>query len=282
MLRTLCATVALALALLVAAPAARADQWSKTFSVSGVPQLTLQVDNGQVSVNRGVANQVFVSVTTTGWKIPDDIHIIPSQQGNAIEVQVRQQQHWFSFSRGTIAVSVTLPPTANLDLSTGNGDVTLSSFGGSLRAATGNGTIHASDLRGNLAMHTGNGSFDGSGLDGSLDVHTGNGAIHASGRFDALELDSGRGGIHVTALSGSKMASGWRIGTGVGPITVVLPADISAELSASTGVGHIATKFPVTISGSLAGSSVNGRLGAGGPTLRIHTGVGDVTIERGD
>jgi DUF4097 and DUF4098 domain-containing protein YvlB len=282
MFRTLCATFGLALALLIAAPAAHADQWSKTFSVTGTPQLTLQVDNGQVSVNRGVSNQVFVSVTTTGWKIPADIRVIPSQQGNDVEVQVKQTQHWFTFSHGTTHVTVTLPATANLDLSTGNGDVTLGDLSGSLRATTGNGTIHATNLGGHLAFHTGNGGIDASGLDGSLRARTGNGAVRVSGRFDALELDSGRGHVHVTALAGSKMASDWSIGTGVGGVTVSLPANISADLSASTGVGHIATKFPVTVSGSIAGSSVRGRLGAGGPLLRIHTGVGDVSIERGE
>ncbi len=282
MSRTFCATLGLAFALLVAAPAVHADQWSKTFRVTGVPQLTLQVDNGQVNVSRGATNEVTVSVTTTGWKIPADVRVIPSQQGNDVEVQVRQTQHWFRFSHGTTSVSVTLPATANLDLSTGNGDVTLDSLRGSLRAATGNGTIHATDLGGHLVLHTGNGGIEASGLDGSLRARTGNGGVRVSGRFDALELDSGRGQVHVTALSGSKMASDWSIGTGVGPVTVTLPADISAELSASTGVGHIAARFPVTVSGSLTGSSVRGRLGAGGPLLRIHTGVGDVNIERGE
>jgi DUF4097 and DUF4098 domain-containing protein YvlB len=280
MSRTLCATLGLAIAALVAAPAAHADQWSKTFHVTGTPQLTLHVDNGRVNVTSGAANQVSVTVNTTGWKIPQGVRVIPSQQGNTIEVQVRQNQHWFSFSRGATEVAVTMPSGANLDLSTGNGDVTLSSLNGSLRAGTGNGAIHATDLRGSLALRTANGAIEASSLDGSLRAGTGNGTIRASGRFDALDVSSGRGSVDVAVLAGSKMTSSWSIGSGAGHVGVTLPANFSAELDASTGVGHISAKFPVTVSTSVVGSTVRGRLGAGGATLRVHSGVGDIAIER--
>ena len=124
------------------------------------------------------------------------------------------------------------------------------------------------------------GRIDASGIDGSLQTHTGNGRVTVAGRFDALDIDTGRGQVNATVLAGSKMSSDWRVGTGVGNVTVSLPPDFSAELDGSTGVGHVTVDFPVTVSGSFVGSSVRGRIGKGGAALRVHTGVGDVHIER--
>ena len=280
MRRTVPGSLAFAVALLVAAPAARADQWSKTFTVSAMPHLALEADNASLSISPGADGHVAVVVTTSGWQIPKDVHVIESQTGNDINIQVKQQQHWFSFSNGSTSVAITVPSQANLDVSTGNGAVTLGAITGTLRAGTGNGRIEATGARGDVYLHTGNGRIGGSGLDGSFEARTGNGAVRVSGRFDGLQIDSGRGQVQATALSGSKMASDWRVGTGVGDVTVSLPSNFSAELSGSTGVGHVTVDFPVTVSGSLAGSSVRGRLGQGGRTLRVQTGVGSIHIER--
>lgn len=280
MRRTLLASCAVALAMLAAAPAARADQWSKTFSVTAKPHLALDADNAALRVTPGAAGQVAVRVSTTGWKIPDDVRVTETQSGNDIQVNVKQVRHWTGFSHGSVVVDVTVPSRADLDLSTGNGAVTLGAVSGTLHIGTGNGHIEANGPTGGLALRTGNGRIEVTGTSGTLDAHTGNGSVRVSGRFDALQIDSGRGSVEATVLPGSKMSSNWRIGTGVGQVTVSLPANFSAELTGSTGVGHISTDFPMTISGSFTGSSVRGRIGKGGPTLSLHTGVGGIHIAR--
>lgn len=280
MRRMIFASFAVAAALLAVSPVARADDWSKQFSVTAKPHLTLEADNARLNVSRGASNQVAVRVTTTGWQIPKDVRITQSQSGNDIHVEVKQVQHWISFSHGSVSVDITVPAQANLDLSTGNGQVTLGAVSGMLHVGTGNGQITANGARGNIYLRTGNGRIEASEIDGSLSTHTGNGRVAVAGRFDGLDLDTGRGQVQATVLAGSKMSSDWHVRTGVGNVTVSLPADFSAELDGSTGVGHITVDFPVTVSGSLAGSAVRGRIGKGGPTLRLHTGVGSVHLER--
>lgn len=280
MRRMIFATFAVALALLAVSPTARADDWSKKFPVTAKPHLTLEADNARLNVASGAANQVAVHVTTTGWQIPKDVRITESQSGNDIHVEVKQVRRWISFGHGSVSVDVTVPAQANLDLSTGNGQVTLGAVSGMLHVGTGNGRVTANGTRGAIYLRTGNGRIEASKIDGSLSTHTGNGRVTVAGRFDALDIDTGRGQVQATVLAGSKMSSDWRVATGVGNVTVSLPADFSAELDGSTGVGHITVDFPVTVSGSLAGSSVRGRIGKGGPTLRVHTGVGSVHLER--
>jgi DUF4097 and DUF4098 domain-containing protein YvlB len=280
MRRTVSMTFAMALFALVAATAARADQWSKTFSVSAKPHLALSADNARLTVTPGTASQVSVRVTTTNRRIPDDVRIVESQSGNEIKVEVKQAHRLFDLGRGSVIVDVTVPSEADLDLNTGNGRISLGAITGNLRVGTGNGRVEASGPHGTLYVRTGNGQITATGLDGSLDAHTGNGSVHVSGRFDALRAESGHGQVEATVLAGSKMTSAWEVHSGVGSVTVRLPANFSAELDSSTGVGHISVDFPVTVSGSVTGSSVHGRLGNGGQTLRVHTGVGSVHIER--
>jgi hypothetical protein len=280
MRRTIFGSFAVVLALLVSATAARADEWSKKFPVTAKPNLTLQADNAALNISTGPAGEVAVRVTTTGWKIPADVRVTGTQTGNDIRVEVRQVHHWISFSHGSVTVDVTVPSQADLDLSTGNGAVTIGAVMGTVHVSTGNGRIEANGAHGSVSLHTGNGRVEATGLDGSLATHTGNGSVHVSGRFDSLRVDSGRGHVEATVLAGSKMSGDWQIGTGVGSVTVSLPSNFSAELEGSTGVGHITVAFPLTVSGSLTGSSVRGRIGNGGPTLRVHTGVGSVHIER--
>jgi len=280
MRRTLSMTFAVALVALATATAARADQWSKNYSVSGKPDLTISADNGRVQVIPGAAGQVSVRVTTTNRRIPDDVRVTASQDGNAIKVEVKQAHHFFHIESGSVEVDITVPAQVDLDLKIGNGPISIGAISGNLRAGTGNGRIEATGAHGGIYLRTGNGRITVSGLDGSLDAHTGNGSVDASGRFSALSAESGHGQVKVTVLPGSKMASAWEVRSGVGSVTVRLPAQFSAELDGSTGVGRITIDFPVTVSGELNHSSIHGRIGNGGPTLRVHTGVGSVHIER--
>lgn len=264
----------------MAATAARADEWSKHFSVSGKPGLTLTVDNGAVNFVAGNSGEVTVRVVTTEQRIPADLRVTGSQSGNQITVEVRETRRFLGSSHGRIDVEVRVPSDADLNVHTGNGSVTLAPVRGQEHIETGNGRIEANGLQGNLYLHTGNGHITGSGLAGILDASTGNGSISVTGRFDALTVKSGHGEVDATALDGSRLNSPWDISSGVGAITVRLPSNVSADLDGSTGVGRITIDFPVTVSGSLTGSSVHGRIGNGGAPLRVHTGVGSVRIER--
>jgi len=100
------------------------------------------------------------------------------------------------------------------------------------------------------------------------------------GRFDVLDLRTGDGGIEAEVERGSKVSAAWTLRSGDGGITLRLPDDLSADLDAHTGDGHITLDFPVTVAGSISPSSVRGKLGAGGPPLRVQTGDGSIHLQR--
>jgi hypothetical protein len=100
------------------------------------------------------------------------------------------------------------------------------------------------------------------------------------GRFELLDLRTGDGGIEAEAEAGSKMGGAWSLRSGDGGITLRVPADLSADLDAHTGDGHITVDLPVTVAGSISNSTVRGKLGAGGPPLRVQTGDGSIRLQK--
>ena len=86
--------------------------------------------------------------------------------------------------------------------------------------------------------------------------------------------------MDVTACAGSRVASGWKLRTGDGNITVNLPDGIGADLDAHTGDGRMACDFTVAVSGKVEATRLRGPMNGGGPTLAVRTGDGNIKIVR--
>lgn len=131
-----------------------------------------------------------------------------------------------------------------------------------LEIETMNGGIRLSDVRGEIDVRALNGGVDLSGVSGDVRARTTNGGLH-------VELD-GR----------SWNGSGLDAQTTNGGVTVVVPADYSAQLETGTVNGGFDIDFPITIRGKI-GRRLSTTLGEGGPTIRAMTTNGGVHIVRG-
>lgn len=266
----------------VAAATARADEWNKTYSLSGRAELHVTTGDGDVNIVSAEQNQIAVHVATTGnYKIgPEDVYVEESQSGNRVDINVKRRNWHMFFSHGSITVSLTVPRELDLDVRTGDGNVNLKPVAGHIKIDTGDGNVTADGAHGEVHMRSGDGHVIGTNLDGALDVVTGDGRINVRGRFDTLNLKTGDGSIEAEAAGGSKMATSWTLHTGDGHINLRVPADFSADLDAKTGDGHITLDFPVSVSGSLSHSSIHGKLNNGGGALSISSGDGSIRIEK--
>jgi hypothetical protein len=263
---------------------AHADDWNKKYTVSGKPDVRVETDDGDVGITTGSGGEINVHVSTNGYKIgPNDVHVIESQDGNKLQLIVKAPHGhfgWFSVGSHSIKIQVQVPAEADLDIHSGDGNVTSTAVSGAIRIDTGDGHITAQGLRGDIHLHSGDGHIEGSNFDGKLDVDTGDGHITISGRFDSLYLKTGDGSISASAASGSKIATPWNLRSGDGSITLRIPNDFAADLDAHTGDGHINLDFPVTVSGSLSESRVRGKMNGGGGTLEINSGDGSIHIQK--
>lgn len=295
------AIAAVALAVTSAVPGARAEEVTKTFTVSGRANVRVETNDGSVRVTSSDSKEVQFRVDYNGYELNKNLRIDSRQDGDKVELIARISGHW-GFGWGgksrNLRIEVRVPRSADLQVSTGDGAVEASTIDGSITIATGDGSVKANALTGNVDLHTGDGSItvealkgdirlrtgDGSieahGLDGTVSANSGDGHIKLSGRFDGLNIKTGDGSVEARADNGSHMNSGWNVHTGDGSVDMTVPGDLQADIDASTGDGRISLGMPVTVEGSFSNSQIHGKMNGGGQRLVIHTSDGSIRLSK--
>src|SRR6266446_9839174 len=88
--RGLPALLMLAALFSLAALPARADDWSKTYTLTGKPDLRVDTSDANIRVSTWDQNTIEAKVTTTRYKIGGDgIRIEEHQTGDLVEIDVR-------------------------------------------------------------------------------------------------------------------------------------------------------------------------------------------------
>lgn len=273
------AAIALAACL---APKAMAEEWTRSYSVSGRPTVVVNTNDGAVRVTTGDSKQVVFQVIYEGLTVDKNLKIDSNQNGDRVEVTARIANH-FGFSwnmhRG-LRIEVHMPKDADLQVESGDGSVETQTVIGNVNIHTGDGHIRVDGAKGDIHLRTGDGSIEGYGLDGKVEADTGDGHVKLAGRFDVLSIKTGDGSINASANSGSKLATGWMIHTGDGSVDLTLPSDLQANIEASTNDGRISLGIPLTVEGTMGTSKIQGKMNGGGQTLNIHTGDGSIRLNK--
>ena len=75
---------------LAATPLSRADDWSKTYTITGKPDLRVETSDADLHVDTWDQNTIDVHVTSTHYKIGESgIKIIEHQTGDTVELEIR-------------------------------------------------------------------------------------------------------------------------------------------------------------------------------------------------
>jgi putative adhesin len=260
-----CSLAVLALALTATLPA-RADEWSKTFNLTGKPTLRVETSDANIRVDTWDQNTIEAKVVTRRYKIGEGgIRVEEHQNGDAVEIEVRFPHRYFSIDVGghRVDINIHMPREGHVDLHTGDGK------------------IEIAGLKGEMDLRTGDGAEIVDAADGKLRATTGDGPIRANGRFDELDVKTGDGRVEVRAAAGSSLATGWMLESGDGSVTLEVPANFAADVDLHTGDGHIELDMPVTTEGKLRENEVHGKLNGGGNLMTIRTGDGSIHLRKG-
>jgi DUF4097 and DUF4098 domain-containing protein YvlB len=271
------------IALLAASGPAQGEEVDKTFSITGHARVRIETDDAGVRVSTGDIKQVEVRVTYTGYKLDRDLRVSTQQNGDSVDIVAKTSgvSFWnWGPHHASVRVEVHMPENADLTVHSGDGSVEADSITGNVDVTTGDGSITVQGAKGTMRFHSGDGHIEARGLDGSVDASAGDGHINLEGRFDALSIRTGDGSVSARALAGSKVATNWTIHTGDGSVDLEVPGDLQANLDASTHDGHISMGLPVTVEGSFSSSSIHGKLNGGGATLSIRTGDGSIHLSK--
>jgi hypothetical protein len=267
----------------LAAGSARAEEWTKSYSVSGRARVHVESNDGSVRVTTGDSKQVEFRVIYTGYTLDKNLSINSRQEGDQVEVsaRLRNSMNWgWGGVHRTLRIEVHMPRNADLNVDTGDGSVEAEAINGSLDVHTGDGHIRVQGAKGDIRLRTGDGSIEGHDLDGKLEATTGDGHVTLDGRFDGLNIKTGDGSINARANPGSKLENSWSVRTGDGSVDMSLPGDLQANIEASTNDGRISLGIPVTVEGSFSTSQIHGKMNGGGQPLTIHTGDGSIHLSK--
>jgi DUF4097 and DUF4098 domain-containing protein YvlB len=262
--------------------AARAEEITKTYPISGRARVNVQTDDGSVRVSTGDIKQVEIRVDYSGYRLDHDLSVNTSQNGDSVEVSAKTHGTIFSWGvhHASLRVEIHMPKDADLTVRSGDGSIQVDSINGSVDLTAGDGSITAQSIKGNSHFHTGDGHIEARGLDGQVDASSGDGHINIEGRFDSLQLKAGDGSVTARADAGSRVNGPWNIHTGDGSVNLEIPGDLQANIEASTNDGHISLGLPITVEGSFSSSRISGKLNGGGQTLTIHTGDGSIHLNK--
>jgi DUF4097 and DUF4098 domain-containing protein YvlB len=269
MKRLYLAALAVAVVAVLSAASARADEWSKTYNLTGKPNLRIETSDANIRVTTSDQNTIEAKVVTSRTKIGEGgIRIEEHQSGDSVEINVRFPHNlsvgFMHVDWGhKVDIIIQMPREGKVNLETGDGKIELAG------------------LKGEMEMHTGDGSVNLEEVDGNLHASTGDGHINAQGRFDELELKTGDGHVDARATSGSTLSTTWRLETGDGSVSLEVPGELAADVDLHTSDGHIDLDMPITTEGKIREGEIHGKLNGGGTPLIIRTGDGSIHLRKG-
>jgi hypothetical protein len=227
------------------------DTWSRSYPLSPTGTVLITTGNGRIDVTGGEG----ATVTITAERIVKaGTEEAAKQQLALLEMKediAPDRVGVDSSARGlTINVSrrvnytVTMPKGASLTLESSNGDIRVANIGGHFSAGASNGRIVATALQ------------------QSAKVSTSNGVIELT--FDRVGAEG------VTAETSN------------GTIEVSLPKATNADVSARVTNGAISRENLDLAVSEESRRRLDGRMGSGGPRIRLETTNGAITIRGRD
>ena len=234
------------------------------FTVSGMPTLIIENANGDVEVTGG-ADAGMVRVTAR-LRRPERLEYRATQEGDTVRITVkkrRERESWWSWLRwqsGASDIVVAVPPTANMDIHSSNGDISARQVAGAVTLGTSNGNIEATGGDGDYDLRSSNGNVTVAAGRGEFSLHTSNGNIRFAG--DPEEGTENR------------------LRTSNGNIKAQLAGESpSVRVSASTSNGGVRLERSVAVSELKGRNRLEGVIGDGAAEMTLTTSNGTITIE---
>jgi len=128
------------------------------------------------------------------------------------------------------------------------------------RISTVNGGIEIEKVNGDVEASSVNGNVTAAGLAGQVELSTVNGSVKAN--FAELKKS-----VSLKSVNGS--------------VTIALPPEANAKVSANTLTGGISSDFALQAKKHFPiGQNLDGKLGEGGPAIKVSTVNGGVHLVR--
>ena len=274
--------------LLVVAACARAQvatgTFDRTLNVGEPLELDVQTGSGSIDIRAGAAGKVEVhgEIRVDGWMISGADEIVeklkasPPIELDGNRVRIGRLDETFWQKNVSISYTIVAPAATQLRSRTGSGSQTASGLAGPVVLESGSGSVTLTDIGGAAEVRTGSGHIEV--------VQTAHGDVAALTGSGSVELKGVNGAARVRTGSGSVTVDGtptgpWELDTGSGRVRARMASDAAFTIDAKAGSGRVSTSQAVAVVGSVERGQLQGQVRGGGPTVRIRTGSGGISID---
>ncbi|MEW6159938.1 MAG: DUF4097 family beta strand repeat-containing protein [Verrucomicrobiota bacterium] len=227
------------------------EKLEKTFPISKTGKVFLENVNGDVAIKAWDRAEVKIVATKTArsQEALDRVTIEISDKPEEIKVITRiaksNRKFFGANDSASVDYELMVPAEARLDkISTVNGKVEIQKVSGGVEASSVNGKVLGQELS------------------GDVELSSVNGAVTAS----------------IRSVENEKRIS---LHTVNGTVTLQLPRDANAEITADTLNGGISTEFDLPVKKQFpVGQDLKARLGEGGGRVKLSTVNGSIRLQR--
>lgn len=187
----------------------------------------------------------------------------------------------------------------DVTLSTSYGDIDISSLKGRIDAKTSSGDVVARDVDGGgavlrstygtlrvekaagpLTLKASSGTIDIRDAKGPIIAESSYGDVKVQGVLLSLDAKTSSGAVDVIAQPGSRFGTGWNLSSSYGDVALSVPPGSGFELDAKTDNGEVRSDLEVLLPAGarMRDGALNGKVGAGGPAVRLRSSSGDILL----
>jgi len=220
------------------------EEFHQTYKLGGSGQVSLDNVNGSVTITAWDRNEVKVDAVKRArtQEHLDAVKIDVKTGSGRIEIRTKYPENNKNNST-SVDYTLTVPEDSQLS-----------------RINTVNGGVEIERVRGDVEANSVNGQVTAKGLMGKTELSTVNGSVKAA-------LNEVRRPVSLRSVNGS--------------VSVSLPANVNADISADALNGGITCDFDIKATRNFPiGQKLDGKLGSGGPLVKLSTVNGGVHIDR--
>lgn len=253
---------------------------TETIAPDGADRLSIRGDTGEVRVTGADRNDVHLDVVKQSSSIRtdlDDLVLETERTDDRLELRSvwEGSDGWFT-SRPAMNLDAKIPRGLAIErVETETGEVTLRDVEGDTTARTSTGRVDVRSVSGSVTARTSTGRIEIADVSDAVTASASTGRIDVRnvGRLGDVSTSTGRISAEVPAIDGDTTIS-----ASTGRITAAVSPDLDADLVATTNTGRIDVDDLALDDAADGGDRVTGTLGDGGPTLRVETNTGRITI----
>lgn len=247
----------------------------QALSVRNANGKTRVVGEDRDDIEVRVTKSVRADCEDMAAKLLESIKLQNSDASDVLEIEVQIPRK--CARHGLAHLELRVPRETRVALSSTNGKICLENLDRPIRARSSNGSVSIVEVNGDIDVTTANAKVACKCTSGHLRARSSNGKIEVGGHEGSVDAATSNGVIKASldALGDS----GVSLTTSNGRIALELPEQPDADVDIRVENGHIRNDLDLEdMNGSDGDGRVRGRVGKGGPPIRLRTSNGTVSV----